>query len=125
MHDPAQGANRFPNRGLGPAVREHSTQPEGSDYPVKTSSARQQTFHGQRARFHFMDARDVAAMTETALTSMEHRLKTEFKADMADLKADLKHDIELLSVKVDVNQRTTARQMDEGFRQIIEHIDRR
>ena len=72
-----------------------------------------------------MDARDVAAMTETALTSMEHRLKTEFKADMADLKADLKHDIELLSVKVDVNQRTTARQMDEGFRQIIEHIDRR
>ena len=64
-------------------------------------------------------------MTETALTSMEHRLKTEFKADMADLKADLKHDIELLSVKVDVNQRTTARQMDGGFRQIIEHIDRR
>ncbi len=72
-----------------------------------------------------MDARDVAAMTADALNSMEHRLKAEFKADMADLKADLKHDIELLSVKVDVNQRTTARQMDEGFRQIIEHINRR
>ncbi len=83
-----------------------------------------------------MDARDVAAMTADALNSMEHRLKAEFKTDMADLKAEfktdmadlkaeLKHDIELLSVKVDVNQRTTARQMDEGFRQIIEHINRR
>ena len=68
-----------------------------------------------------MDARDVAAMTADALNSMEHRLTAEFKADMAELK----HDIELLSVKVDVNQRTTARQMDEGFRQIIELINRR
>ncbi len=72
-----------------------------------------------------MDARDVAAVTADALNSMEHRLKAEFNADMSDLKAELKHAIELLSVKVDVNQQTTAQQMDEGFRQIIEHINRR
>ncbi len=64
-----------------------------------------------------MDARDVAAMTADALNSMEQRLEGSI--------AELKHDIELLSVKVDVNQRTTAQQMDEGFRQIIKHINRR
>ena len=65
-----------------------------------------------------MDARDVAAMTADALNSMEARL--EARIDKIDQGlAEVKHDIELLSVKVDVNQRTTARQMDEGFRQII------
>ncbi len=63
-----------------------------------------------------MDTRDVAA-TADALNSMEQRLEGSI--------AELKHDIELLSVKVDVNHRTTVRQMDEGFRQIIEHINRR
>ncbi len=54
-----------------------------------------------------MDARDVAAMTADALNSMEQRLEGSI--------AKLKHDIELLSVKVDVNHRTTVQQMDEGF----------
>ncbi len=62
-----------------------------------------------------MDARDVAAMTADALNSMEARLEARIDQGLAEVK----HDIELLSVKVDVNQRTTARQMDEGFRQII------
>ena len=75
-----------------------------------------------------MDARDVAAMTADALNSMEQRLEgsiADLKADMSDMKAELKYDIELLSVKVDVNQETVVRQMDAGFRQIIDHINRR
>ncbi len=68
-----------------------------------------------------MDARDVAAMTADALNSMEARLEAKIDQGLAEVK----HDIELLSVKVDVTQRTTARQMDEGFRQIIELSNRR
>ena len=74
--------------------------------------------------FCVMDARDFAAMTAGALNSMEQRLEgsiAELKGDVAELR----HDIRQLDVKVDVTQRTMSEQMDRGFRQIIDHIDRR
>ncbi len=81
-------------------------------------------------------------MTADALNSMEARLEAkidqglaEVKQDLAGVKQDLagvkqdlagvKHDVHLLSVKVDVGLETMGRQMDEGFRQVIQHIDRR
>ena len=71
-----------------------------------------------------MDARDVAAMTADAMNSMEQRI--EGSIARLDAKIDgVKHDVHLLSVKVDVGLETVGRQMDEGFRRIIQHIDRR
>ena len=70
-------------------------------------------------------------MTADALNSMEQRLEgsiAELKGDMAELKGDvaeIRHDIRQLDIKVDVTQRAMSEQMDRGFQQIIDHIDRR
>ena len=63
-------------------------------------------------------------MTADALNSMERRIGE----DIADLKhdvADLKHDIHRLDVKIDVQHRSTEEKLDRGFRQILEHLDKR
>ena len=63
-------------------------------------------------------------MTADALNSMEQRLEGSIAGLKGDV-AELRHDIRQLDVKVDVTQRTMSEQMDRGFRQIIDHIDRR
>ncbi len=60
-------------------------------------------------------------MTAGALNSLERRIGE----DMAELKGDvaeLKHDVHLLDVKVDVNQRATDQKLDRGFQEILEHL---
>ena len=64
-------------------------------------------------------------MTESAMTAMEQRLKAEFKADMADMKAELKHDIQLVDAKVEMVADRVDQRMDQGFRQIVDCLDRR
>ncbi len=56
-------------------------------------------------------------MTESAMTAMETRLS----ADMAGLK----HDIQLVDAKVDRIVDRVDRRMDQGFRQIVDCLDRR
>ena len=71
-----------------------------------------------------MDAQDVAQLTADALNSMERRIGE----DIADLRgdvADLKHDVHRLDVKIDVQHRATDEKLDRGFRQILEHLDKR
>ena len=70
-------------------------------------------------------------MTADALNSLERRVGddiAELKHDVAGLKRDvagLKHDVHLLNVKVDVNQQTTEEKLDRGFRQVLEHLEKR
>ncbi|MCQ3802975.1 MAG: hypothetical protein OXC98_05340 [bacterium] len=71
-----------------------------------------------------MDAKDVPALTADALNSLERRVGD----DIAELKHDvagLKHDVHLLNVKVEVNQQTTEEKLDRGFRQVLEHLEKR
>ncbi len=63
-------------------------------------------------------------MTESAMTAMENRLS----ADIAGLKGDvaeLKHDVRLVDAKVDRVVDRVAKRMDQGFRQIVDALDRR
>ena len=56
-------------------------------------------------------------MTADALNILERRIGRDM--------AKMKHDIHLLNVKTDVNQKTTDENLDRGFQQIMEHLHRR
>ncbi len=67
-------------------------------------------------------------MTESAMDAMEHRLKAEFKADITELGGDIagsRHDIQLVDAKVDMVVDRVDQRMDQGFRQIVDYLDRR
>lgn len=64
-------------------------------------------------------------MTAGALNSLERRIgedMAELKAELKGDVAELKHDVHLLDVKVDVNQRATDQKLDRGFQEILEHL---
>ena len=75
-----------------------------------------------------MDAQDVPPVIADALNSLERRIgnaMAEIKAAMADMKAGLKHDLHLLSVKMDVNHKRTHEKLDRGFQQVMERLEKR
>lgn len=56
----------------------------------------------------------------TELNNTERRIMSE----IADFRAEVNHDIQLLDARADVTQRVMSEQMDRGFQQVIGHIDR-
>ena len=74
-------------------------------------------------------------MIADALNSLERRIGNDLadikaaiagiKSTMADKKVGLKHDIHLLSVKMDANHKRIHEKLDRGFQQVMEHLEKR
>lgn len=64
-----------------------------------------------------MDVADVAQMTAEALNAMEGRIERDL--------AELKGDVARLDGKIDASFRVMDQRMDEGFRQVIDHLNKR
>ena len=72
-----------------------------------------------------MDVGDYASRTLAAMTDMEHRLKAEFKADIARLEQRMDQGFRQGNQRMDQGFRQVDQRMDQGFRLILDFLDRR